>query len=200
MFVISAFILVRSVNETPPNLWYKAHFSRQYYYWSLRCSWKIACRCCFNNIFIFDLTPGFNGLDKGIFKTRWETSKLSYLVRLILEIWSYHSNIFWEWLYFFSIYLQLVARVHLPKNHKEIKENLTKHLVANILQTNLWPAAIVAIWLHEIIESHVDSLRSFDYINSVETSKRRSGQYLHISATSLMKNVVKNMTVLVPAK
>ena len=31
---------------------------------SLRCSWSIVCRRCFNYIFIPDLTPGFNGLGR----------------------------------------------------------------------------------------------------------------------------------------
>ena len=41
-------------------------------YWSIRCSWSIACRRCSNCIFILDLTPGFNGLDKDNCKTRRE--------------------------------------------------------------------------------------------------------------------------------
>ena len=40
------------------------HLSRQQNCLSLRCSWSIACRRCSNYIFILDLTPGFNGLDK----------------------------------------------------------------------------------------------------------------------------------------
>ena len=35
---------------------------------------------------ILDLTPGFNGLRKDNCKTRRETFKFSYLVRLILEV------------------------------------------------------------------------------------------------------------------
>ena len=60
-------------------------------YWSLRCSWSIACRRCSNYIFILDLTPGFNGLGKDNYKTRRETFRFSSwdLVRLILEIWRY---------------------------------------------------------------------------------------------------------------
>ena len=37
---------------------------------SLRCSWSIACRRYSNYIFIFDLAPGFNGLDKDNCMTR----------------------------------------------------------------------------------------------------------------------------------
>ena len=36
-------------------------------------SWSIACRHCSNYIFILNLTPGFNGLDKDNCKTRQET-------------------------------------------------------------------------------------------------------------------------------
>ena len=33
-------------------------------FWSLRCSWSIACQHCSNYTFILDLTPVFNGLGK----------------------------------------------------------------------------------------------------------------------------------------
>ena len=46
------------------NLQQKPHLSRQWNYWSLRCSWSIAYRRCPNHIFIPDFTPGFNGLGK----------------------------------------------------------------------------------------------------------------------------------------
>ena len=36
------------------------------------CSWSIACHRCSKYIFIFYLTPGFNGLGKGNCKTRGE--------------------------------------------------------------------------------------------------------------------------------
>ena len=58
-------------------------------YWSLRCSWSIACRRCFNYIFILDLTPGFNGLRKDNCKMRRDTLKFWDLVQLILEVWQY---------------------------------------------------------------------------------------------------------------
>ena len=47
------------------------------------------CRRCTNYIFIFDLTHGFNGLDKDHSKTRRETFKFGDLVRLKLEILRY---------------------------------------------------------------------------------------------------------------
>ena len=56
-------------------------------YWSLRFSWSSADRPCSNYIFILDLTPGLNGLDKDTCTTRGETFKLLDLVRLILEVW-----------------------------------------------------------------------------------------------------------------
>ena len=65
---------------------YKMHLSRQWNCWSLRCSWSIACWRCSNYIFILDLTPGFNGLGKDDYMTRWESFKFWDLVRLILEI------------------------------------------------------------------------------------------------------------------
>ena len=40
-----------------------------------------------NYIFILDFTPGFNGLGKDEFKTRWETFKFCDLVCHILESW-----------------------------------------------------------------------------------------------------------------
>ena len=55
-----------------------------------------ACRRCSNYIFIMDLIPGFNGLGKGICKTRREAFQFWYLVRLILEIWRYCSLVFME--------------------------------------------------------------------------------------------------------
>ena len=48
--------------------------------WSIKCSWKIACRRCSGYIFILDLTPGFNGLGKGNCKTRRKTFKFWDLV------------------------------------------------------------------------------------------------------------------------
>ena len=60
--------------------------SWQYNYWSLRCSWSIACWHCSNYIFILNLTPGFNGLAKGNCKTRRQSFKFLDLVHLILEI------------------------------------------------------------------------------------------------------------------
>ena len=57
----------------------------QYNCWSLRCSWRIACRRCSNYIFILHSTCGVNILHKNNCKTRWETFKFWDLVRLILE-------------------------------------------------------------------------------------------------------------------
>ena len=65
------------------------HFSRQLNCWSLRCSWCIACRRCFNYVFIFHLTLGFNILCKDNCKPRRETFKFWDLVLLILEILRY---------------------------------------------------------------------------------------------------------------
>ena len=53
--------------------------------WSLRCSWSIACRRCFNYI-ILGLTPDFNILHKDNCKPRRETFKLWNSVCLIWEI------------------------------------------------------------------------------------------------------------------
>ena len=52
------------------------------HFWSLRCSWSIACRRCSNYIFILDLTHGFSGLGKDDCKTGREKSKF-----LDLELW-----------------------------------------------------------------------------------------------------------------
>ena len=46
------------------------HLSRLLDCWYLICSWGIAWRRCFNCIFILDLTPDFNWLDKDNCKTR----------------------------------------------------------------------------------------------------------------------------------
>ena len=67
------------------------HKNRQWNCWSLRCSWSIPCRRCSNYIFILDLTPGFNGLDKDNCKTGWETFKFWDSVHLVLEVWQYVS-------------------------------------------------------------------------------------------------------------
>ena len=56
-------------------------------YWSLRCSWSIACRRCSNYIFIMDFTPAFNGSGKDNCKTRCETFKFYDFVHFILDIW-----------------------------------------------------------------------------------------------------------------
>ena len=74
------------------------HFSRQLNWWSLRCSWSIACRRCSNYIFILNSIPGFNGLGKDNNKMRQEAFKFWVLVRLILETlryfyWSNYRNI-----------------------------------------------------------------------------------------------------------
>ena len=65
------------------------HFCRQLNYWSLRCSWSIACRRCSNYIFILYLTPGFNRLGKDKWKTRRESFNFWDSVWLILEILRY---------------------------------------------------------------------------------------------------------------
>ena len=54
--------------------------------WSLRCSWSIACRHCSNYIFIFNLTPGFNGLGKDNCKTWRETFQFWDFVHLIIQV------------------------------------------------------------------------------------------------------------------
>ena len=43
-------------------------------------------------IFVLDLSPAFNGLDKDNCKTRRETFKFRELVRHILDIWGYIAN------------------------------------------------------------------------------------------------------------
>ena len=53
------------------------------------CSWSITRRRCSNHIFILQLTPGFNGLDKDNCKTRRETCKFWDSVRLIIKVWRY---------------------------------------------------------------------------------------------------------------
>ena len=65
--------------------------SRQLNCGPIRCSWSIACRRCSKNIFILDITIGFNGLGKDNCKTRRESFKFWYLVRLISEILRYIS-------------------------------------------------------------------------------------------------------------
>ena len=51
------------------------YLSRQWNCSSVRCSWSIACRRCANYIFIFDPTPGFNGLGKYNCRMKRETFK-----------------------------------------------------------------------------------------------------------------------------
>ena len=55
-----------------------------------------AYRRCSNYIFILDLTPGFDGLEKDNCKTRRETFEFWYLVQLLLEISRYVIYI-WRW-------------------------------------------------------------------------------------------------------
>ena len=58
--------------------------TRQPTCWSFRCSWSIACQCCSNYIFIFDLTPSFNGFGKDNCKMRPESLKFWNLLLHIL--------------------------------------------------------------------------------------------------------------------
>ena len=81
-------IMLMNIIYTVKSL-YKAHFGRQLNCWSRRCSRSIACRRCPNYIFILHLTPGFNGLGKGNYKTWRETFNFWDLVCLILEILQY---------------------------------------------------------------------------------------------------------------
>ena len=53
----------------------------------------VACRRCSNYIFILDLTPGFNGWGKDDCKTRRKSFKFGDLVRLILEILRYVTQL-----------------------------------------------------------------------------------------------------------
>ena len=66
--------------------------SRQQNCRSLRCSWSIASRHCYNYIFILDLTHGFIGLGKDNCETRRETFKFGDLVRLIFGILRYSAS------------------------------------------------------------------------------------------------------------
>ena len=68
----------------------------QFNWWSLRCSWSIACRRCSNYIFILNSIPGFNGLGKDNNKMRRKAFKFWVLVRLILETLRYIS-VTWGW-------------------------------------------------------------------------------------------------------
>ena len=54
----------------------------------------ITCRHCSNYIFILNLTPDFNGLDKDNCKMRWETCKFWNLVLLVLEVLWYLLTMF----------------------------------------------------------------------------------------------------------
>ena len=56
-----------------------------------------ACRRGSNYIFILDLIPGLNGLDKDIFKARQETFKVRDFVHLILEIWRYFFSLLFQY-------------------------------------------------------------------------------------------------------
>ena len=76
--------------------------------WSLRCSWSIACRRCSNYIFVFNLTPGFNGLGKDNYNMRQEAFKFWDLVRLILETLLYFVLIYTP---LEGIYLECVVNV-----------------------------------------------------------------------------------------
>ena len=53
----------------------------------------VACRRCSNYIFILDLTPGFNGWGKDDCKRRRKSFKFGDLVRLILEISRYVTQL-----------------------------------------------------------------------------------------------------------
>ena len=69
----------------PSSLLYKAHLSRQWNCWSLRCSWSIAYRRCSNYNFILSLTPLFNGSSRDNDKARPKSFQFLDLVRLILR-------------------------------------------------------------------------------------------------------------------
>ena len=80
----------------PSNLYYKSFLGRLYTCWSLRCSWSIACRRCFNYIFIVYFTPDFNGLGNDNWKPRRKTWKCGDLVSLILEVYGNCNGIFYH--------------------------------------------------------------------------------------------------------
>ena len=63
-----------------------SNISRQWNWCSRRRSSSIAYRRYFNNIFILNWTPGFNGLYKDDCQTRQETFRFYDLVRLALEV------------------------------------------------------------------------------------------------------------------
>ena len=66
-----------------------AHFSRQFSFWSLRCSWSIACQHCSNYIFILHFTLSFSILHKDNCKRRQETFQFGDLEHLLLQILQY---------------------------------------------------------------------------------------------------------------
>ena len=120
-FETPSFPLWRHRNNIPPNLWYKLHLSWQWTCWSLICSWSIACRLCSNYIFILNVTPGFNGLDKTTARqdeehlSFWTWCALYYrftvvcTASIILEIlFPIHSGKYtygWSKLYIYNIYI-----------------------------------------------------------------------------------------------
>ena len=55
------------------------------------------------NVFFLDLTPGFSGLGKGNYKTRWEALKFLALMWLIQKVWRYLY--FSQWCFYFQCWL-----------------------------------------------------------------------------------------------
>ena len=133
------------------SLQYNTHLSRQLNCRSLRCSWSITCRRCSNYIFVLDLTPGFKGLGKDDFKTRWESFKFWDLVRLILEFLRYLSicDAFemsnqWQMTYkatFLSACISLIAFFicdyisHITLNHQWNRTQLAQIMACSLFGT-----------------------------------------------------------------
>ena len=84
-------------HNLPSSIYYKAHFTRQLNCWSLRCSWSIACRRCFDYMSILHLTLDFNILCKDNCTPR----------RLILEILRYVRN--WCRLHILTVLLHYIS-------------------------------------------------------------------------------------------
>ena len=70
-------------------LWCKPQLSRQNTCWSLRCSWRIACRCCSMYILILDLTPVPKWIGQRQLQDEREKFKIWDSVRLLLEVLLY---------------------------------------------------------------------------------------------------------------
>ena len=117
------------------------------------------------HIFIFDLTPGFNGLDKGNCKTWVETFKLRDLVWLILNIWRYATKDKGgspQRLSIYTLRMQIFLFDIFSSRHHYLSYRIEMVEASKLLPSNnAHDCCFLAVWNYEVVYAQYTQCQSF---------------------------------------